>query len=67
MITIDHFVTAVTSAEAALWHVSPHQCTGPSGKITGETVMIDALPLAFIVLAVGVPVLIGATILGSRV
>jgi hypothetical protein len=32
-----------------------------------ETVMIDALPLAFIVLAVGVPVLIGATILGSRV
>jgi len=31
-----------------------------------ETVMIDALRLAFIALAVGVPVLIGATILGSR-
>jgi hypothetical protein len=29
--------------------------------------MIDALPLAFIAFAVGVPVLIGATILGSRV
>jgi hypothetical protein len=35
-------------------------------KTKGETVMIDALAMAFVALAFGLPAVIGATMLGSR-
>jgi hypothetical protein len=33
---------------------------------TGETVMFDALAMAFVALALGLPAVIGATMLGSK-
>ena len=35
-------------------------------KNEGETVMIDTLAMAFVALALGLPAVIGATMLGSK-
>jgi len=35
-------------------------------RAKGETAMIDALAMAFVALAVGLPAVIGATMLGSK-
>lgn len=40
--------------------------TGVPGKIKGERVMIDALVVALVSVALGVPALIMATMLGSK-
>jgi|SoiMethySBSTD1v2_1073268.scaffolds.fasta_scaffold1106264_2 hypothetical protein len=42
-------------------------CTGVfTQEENGETVMIDALAMAFVALALGLPAVIGATMLGSK-
>jgi hypothetical protein len=58
---------AVTSPAARPWHAPNHRCAGAfSRKKKRETVMIDALAMAFVALAFGLPAVIGATMLGSR-
>jgi hypothetical protein len=64
--TIDHFVMAITSAEARCWHAAPVQWVGASWQNQGEMVMIDALAFALIAVALGLPALIMATMLGSK-
>jgi hypothetical protein len=58
---------AVTSHAARPWHAFTHQCSGAFyAKNEGETVTIDTLAMAFVALAVGLPAVIGATMLGSK-
>jgi hypothetical protein len=58
---------AVTSPAASPRHASDRRCTGVfTHEQNGETVMIDALAMAFVALALGLPAVIGATMLGSK-
>jgi len=66
-ITIDHFVMAVTAVGAGPRHAGGHRCRGLSTRQTkGEMVMIDVLALAFVAVALSLPALIAATMLGSK-
>ena len=65
-VTIDHFVIAVTSLGAGPRHAAAHCCRGLSCQRKGEMVMIDVLALAFVAVALSLPALIAATMLGSK-
>jgi hypothetical protein len=63
---IDRNVMVITEAEASLWHAAPHKHRSFRTKYKGERVMIEILALALVSVAVGVPALIAATMLGSK-
>jgi hypothetical protein len=65
-ITIDHFVMAVTSLGAGPRHDVGIAAGGFPAKDKGEMVMIDVLALAFVAVALSLPALIAATMLGSK-
>jgi hypothetical protein len=65
-ITIDHFVMAVTAVGAGPRHAAAHRCRGAFRQTKGEMVMIDVLALAFVAVALSLPALIAATMLGSK-
>jgi hypothetical protein len=65
-ITIDHFVMAVTSLGAGPRHAAGRRCRGAFRQTKGEMVMIDVLALAFVAVALSLPALIAATMLGSK-
>jgi hypothetical protein len=56
---------AVTSVEARPGHTGRCRC-GLFRETKGEMVMIDALAFAFVAVALGLPALIAATMLGSK-
>jgi hypothetical protein len=56
---------AITEAAAGFGHAAPHQ-PGVSGQNKRERVMIETVAFAVVSLALGIPALIGATMLGSK-
>jgi hypothetical protein len=63
---IDHFVKAITVVKAVCQACcAPRRSAGLPGN-NRKIVMIDALACALVALAVGVPALIAATMLGSK-
>jgi hypothetical protein len=55
----------ITEAAAGFGHAGPHR-PGVSGNNKKERVMIETMAFAVVSLALGIPALIGATMLGSK-
>jgi hypothetical protein len=64
-VEIDRSVMPITEAAAGFGHAAPHQPGFPE-KNKRERVMIETMAFAVVSLALGIPALIGATMLGSR-
>jgi hypothetical protein len=57
---------AITPAEVTVGHAPPVGATAFAGKKPGRRVMVDVFAVAFLSVALGVPALILATMLGSN-